>query len=146
MTATDGTVTLSPLVDPTLEAAADALRAAASGQLTDLRTAAEKWIGGVTALYTLFGLAGLTITRTAVTGLDTGWQVGIAISVTLAIALAGLAIYWIYRAAYGWPVTRPVRDDDELRDWYAAQQAAPSVQAEFLRSGVRRRPAPWRCS
>jgi hypothetical protein len=136
-TAADGTVTLSPLVDPMLMLAAEALRAAASGQLVDLRRAAEKWIAGITALYTLFGLASITITRNALVGLNPDWQVGVAISVALAVALAGLAVYLIYRAAYGWPITRPVRDDDELRDWYAAQQAAPSVQAESLKSGVR---------
>jgi hypothetical protein len=136
-TAADGTVTLSPLADPMLVSAAEALSAAASRQLIDLRRAAEKWIGGVTALYTLFGLASISIARNGVADLDTAWQVGIAISVALSVALAGLAVYLIYRAAYGWPVTRPVRDDDELRDWYAGRQTAPSIQAEFLRSGVR---------
>jgi hypothetical protein len=136
-TAADGTVALSPITDPTLVTAAEALRAAGTSQLADLRSAAQKWIAGVTALFTLFGLAGTAISKTTVAGLDTGWQVGLAVCAALAVALAGLAVYWIYRAAYGWPVTRPVRDDDELRDWYAAQQAAPSVQAELLRSGVR---------
>ena len=137
LTAADDAVTLSPLADPMLEAAAEALRTAASTQMAGLRAAAEKWIGGVTALYALFGLAGITITGNTVNSLDTTWQAGIAVSAVLAVALAGLAVYWTYRAAYGWPATRPVRDDDELRDWYAAQQAAPSVQAGLLKSGVR---------
>jgi hypothetical protein len=137
VTAADGTVTLSPITDPTLVTAAEALRDAGTSQLADLRSAAQKWIAGVTALFTLFGLAGTAISKTTVAGLDTGWQVGIAVCAAIAVMLAGLAVYWIYRAAYGWPVTRPVRDDDELRDWYCAQQAAPSVQAGLLRSGVR---------
>lgn len=136
-TSAAGTVSLSPLADPALLAAAEALRSAASGQLAELRVAAEKWIAGVAALYTLFGLAGITITRDTLTRLATGWQVGVAVAAALAVALAGLAVYWIYRAAYGWPVTRPVRDDDELRDWYAARQAAPSIRSDLLKSGVR---------
>ena len=139
-TATTGAgnqVTLSPLADPALVAAADALRAAGATQLADLRSAAEKWIGGVTALFGLFGLAGVTVTRSTVAGLATGWQVVIAIVVAAAVALAGLSVFWTYRAAYGWPVTRVLADNDELRDWYAERAAAPRVQAGFLRDGVR---------
>ena len=34
-------------------------------------------------------------------------------------------------------MTYSVIDDDELRDWYSAQQKAPAVQARYLRDGVR---------
>jgi len=132
-----GQVILSPLADPALVTAADALRAAASTQLTSLRSAAEKWIAGVTALFGLFGLAGVAFTRSTVTGLSIWWRGGIGIAAAVSVALAGLAVFLSYRAAYGWPVTRSIQDNDALRDWYAAQQAAPRVQAEFLRNGVR---------
>lgn len=135
--ADDKTVRLSPLTDPTLVAAAQALRDAAPRQLTELRGAAGKWIAGVTALYGLFGLAGISITRNTVASLAVGWQIGIAVSAVAAIALAGLAIYWIYRAAYGWPTVRSVRNDDELREWYSAQLSAPAACGAFLRTGVR---------
>ena len=113
------------------------MRAAGLTQLASLRNAAEKWIAGVTALFGLFGLAGVTLTRSAVMGLNTWWQVYVGIAAAISVALAGLAIYLSYRAAYGWPVTRPILDNDALRDWYAAQQAAPRVQAKFLRNGAR---------
>ena len=130
-------VVLSPLADPQLAAAADALRAAQATQLATLRSAAEKWIGGVTGLFGLFSLAGVITTRSTVASLATGWQVIIAIVAAAAVALAGLAIYRIYRAAYGWPVTRVIADNDELLNWYADREAAPRVQAGYLRDGVR---------
>lgn len=138
--ADDGTVTLAPppaAADPTLEAAAQALSVAGPKQLADVRSAAEKWIGGVTALFGVFGLAGVIGARSTLTSLVTGWEVAVAISAAIAIGLAGLAVLWIYRAAYGWPVTYPIHDDDELRTWYAARQAAPRVAAGFLQDGVR---------
>lgn len=139
MVAADGTLTVVPLsaaVDPALAVARKALDDAGPQQLTDLRSVAEKWIGGVTALFSLFGLAGVTITRSTVTDLSTGWQVGIGIAATASISVAGLAIYWIYRAAYGWPVTRPVSSDHEVLAWYRTRLAAPRVQAGYLRNGV----------
>jgi hypothetical protein len=130
-------VTLSVLNDPALATAADALRAAGETQLADLRSAAQKWIGGVTALFSLFGLAGVTVTRSAVIGLVTGWQVAIAFTAAISIGLAALAVFRIYRAAYGWPVTRVIKDNEDLLEWYAAREAAPRLQAGYLKDGVR---------
>lgn len=133
-----GSPSAAPAPGPDLVAAAEALRdETAPKQLSDLRSAADKWIGGVTALFGLFGLAGVTITRNTVTGLGTSWQVGIGIAAAVAIALAGLSVYLTYRAAYGWPETYPITNDAELLRWYRARQAAPRVQAEFLKNGVR---------
>jgi hypothetical protein len=136
-TSAGNTVTLSPLSDPQLVAAADELREAGATQLANLRSAAEKWIGGVTGLFGLFSLAGVITSRSTVTNLAVGWQVIIAIVAAISVALAGLAVFWIYRAAYGWPVTRVIADNDELLNWYAAREAAPRVQAGYLRDGVR---------
>ena len=133
----DGRMSLSTPADLTLVTAAEALRDATPRQLGDLRSAAEKWIAGITALYGLVGLAGTTITRNTVVRLTTGWKVAIAIPALTAVALAAWAIYWAYRAAYGWPKVRSVRDDDELRAWYAAQLAAPATSAALLRASVR---------
>ena len=88
-------------------------------------------------MFTLFGLAGVVVTRSTLVGLPTGWQIVIALVAVTSIALAGLAVFDSYRAAYGWPVTRIISGNDELRDWYAAQDAAPRVQAGYLRAGVR---------
>lgn len=133
----DGRVSLSAPTDPTLVAAAEALRDAAPRQVGDLRSAAEKWIAGITALYGLFGLASVSITRDTVAKLTTGWQLAIAFAALIAVALAAWAIYWAYRAAYGWPKVHSVRTDEELRAWYAAQLAAPATSAALLRTGVR---------
>jgi hypothetical protein len=128
----------APAPDPALVTAAQALRdTTGARQLADLRGAADKWTAGVVAIFSLFGLAGLTITRNALARLATGWQAGIAITAAASIALAGLSVYLIYRAAYGWPETYPVTDDAELLKWYQAQRAAPRVQATYLRNGVR---------
>ena len=133
-----GSPSTAPAPGPDLVAAAEALRdETAPKQLSDLRSAADKWIGGVTAIFGLFGLAGVTITRNTITGLGTPWQVGIGIAAAVAIALAGLSVYLTYRAAYGWPETYPITNDAELLKWYHARQAAPRVQAEFLKNGVR---------
>jgi hypothetical protein len=133
----DGSFRLSPPSDPILVTAAEALRDAAPRQLADLRSAAEKWIAGIAALYGLFGLASVSITRNTVTKLAFGWQLAIALAALAAVAFAAWAISWTYRAAYGWPKVRSVRDDDELRAWYAAQLAAPAKSAALLRTGVR---------
>ena len=138
--AADGTVALAPVPpqpDPRLVVAAQALRTAGPKQLAEVRNAAEKWIGGITALFGLFGLAGIVTSRSTLTDLAVGWQVVIAVAAAVSAGLAGLAIYRIYRAAYGWPVTHPVTNDGELLAWYAGQQAAPRVQAGYLRDGVR---------
>lgn len=135
-TTAGGEVTLAPNDDPTLVLAAEALRTAIATQLTDIKGAAEKWIGGVTALYTLFGLAGVTVSRSAIAGMVTAWQAVFAFLMIVALALAALAIFRIYRAAYGWPVTRPVRNDTELRAWWAARESAGTARADYLRGGV----------
>jgi hypothetical protein len=129
-------VTLTELSDPQLVAAAEALLAAGTAQLADVRSLAQKWMGGVTALFSLFSLAGITFTRSTVTGLGTGWQVLIAIFALAAAVLAALAVYLSYRAAYGWPITHVISDNDQLRDWFAARQAAPRVQTELMKLGM----------
>ena len=135
----DGSVALRPdpaQRDPALTAAAQALRTAGPKQLADIRNAAEKWIGGITALFGLFGLTGVITSRSTLTGLAVGWQVVIAILAVISVGLAGLAIYRIYRAAYGWPMTYPIHNDSELLAWYNSQQAAPRLAAGYLRDGV----------
>lgn len=59
------------------------------------------------------------------TNLAAGRQAAIAIMAVISVRLAGLAVFWIYRAAYGWPVTRVIAHNDDLRDWYVSREAAP---------------------
>jgi hypothetical protein len=127
---------LPATADPEVVAAALALRQAAPRQLADLRSAAEKWIAGITALYGLLGFAGITTQRSTIIQLGTGWQIGIAVASLAAISLAGWAIYWAYQAAYGWPKTYWIKNDQELLDWYRNQLSAPQRAAERLRNAV----------
>ena len=133
-------LTVSPLpatADPEAAAAAQALRQAAPQQLADLRSAAEKWIGGITALYGLLGFAGLVTERSTIAQLGVGWQVGIALASLAAVGLAALAVYRAYEAAYGWPKTRWIDNDTEQIAWYRAQLSAPQRAADRLRMAVR---------
>ncbi|HUN32165.1 MAG TPA: hypothetical protein VMU95_09085 [Trebonia sp.] len=136
----NGTVLAPPTgpdADPVLLAAARAARDAGPAQLSAVRSAAEKWIGGVTALFGLFGLAGVAFTRSTVDGLDLTWQLLIGLTALVAVAAAGFSIWSTYRAAYGWQTRADVSDNDRLREWYLSQEKAPFVLARYLRAGVR---------
>jgi hypothetical protein len=135
---TGGTVTLAPapVPDPEQAAAVQAVHDLGPQQLADVRSAAGKWMGGVTALVSLFSLTGVAITRTTVAGLGSTWQVLVALAALAAVALAGWAIYLIYDAAYGWPTTADVSTDDKLLAWWRKQQEAPFATAGKLRQGV----------
>jgi hypothetical protein len=135
-----GLVTLEPLqessVDPELRAALQELHDIGPAQLDDVRRAAEKWIGGVTALFSLLGVVGITVTRDTVTSSDILWQILIGIPALVAVTLAGFSIFRIYQAAYGWPTTSVIHDDTALRAWYRARETAPLIRAGHLRAGV----------
>jgi len=132
-------LTLLPLLtteDPEAALAAQALRQAAPKQLSDLRSAAEKWIAGISALYGLLGFAGITTLRSTVIQLGTGWQIGIATASLAAVSLAAWSIYRAYQAAYGWPKTRWIHDDRDLVAWYRSQLSAPERAADRLRTAA----------
>lgn len=137
-TTTGGTVALAsaPVPDPQQAAAIQAVQDLAPQQLADVRSAAGKWMGGVTALVSLFSLTGVAITRSTVAGLGTTWQVLVALGALAAVAAAGWAIYLIYQAAYGWPTTADVSTDDKRLAWWKQQQEAPFASAGKLRQGV----------
>jgi hypothetical protein len=135
----DGALALSPLpatADPEAVVAAQALRQAAPQQLADLRSAAEKWIAGITALYGLLGFAGVTTQRSTIAQLSTCWQVGVALASLAAVGLAAWAIYRAYQAAYGWPKTYWIGDDAARIAWYRNQLNAPQRAADCLRMAV----------
>jgi hypothetical protein len=137
-TTTGGTVALAPapVPDPELAAAIQAVHDLAPAQLNDVRSAAGKWMGGVSALAGLFSLTGVAITRTTVAGLATSWQVLVALAALASVALAGWAIYLTYQAAYGWPTTADVSTDDKRLAWWKKQEEVPFAMAEKLRQGV----------
>jgi len=113
-----------------------AVQEAAASQLATVTGAAQKWIAGVAAIFGLFSLAGVTLTRSAVTALTTPWQVAVALLGLASVALAGCSVYLMYRAAYGWPVTVNVSNADSLLAWYDDQQKQPGRRADRMRIGV----------
>jgi len=113
-----------------------AVQEAATSQLATVADAAQKWIAGVTAIFGLFTLAGVTLTRTTVTALTTPWQVAVALLGLASVALAGCSVYLMYRAAYGWPVTVDVGNAGSLLAWYDDQQKQPARRAGRMRMGV----------
>lgn len=123
--------------DPVLLLAAQAAHDAAPGQLSDVRSAAEKWITAVTTITGLFGLTGLVVSRSTVASLSTLWQALVGLGAFTALVLAGLAVYLIFRAAYGWPTAADVGDDAKLKAWYLGQQDAAFARAGALKAGVR---------
>jgi hypothetical protein len=129
-------VTLEPADDPNLAEAAEAFRAAGSEQLDRLRTAAEKWIAGTSALVGVLSVVGLGLGAEQVRQLAIAGRIGVAVVVAVAVACAGAAILLAYRAAYGWPRTRSVADDAELLAWYATHRALPAVTAGRLRKAI----------
>ncbi|MFJ2576911.1 hypothetical protein [Kitasatospora aureofaciens] len=131
-----GPYRLRPAQDRRLAEAAIALRAAATTQGADVRAAAEKWLTGITALYGLFGLAGVVAGRTTIASLGTAGKTTVAAAALLGIAAAGGAILTGYRAAYGWPVAQPVADDTELARWKARHDAYAFSAAADLRRAV----------
>jgi uncharacterized membrane protein len=127
---------ITPALDPLLVAAAEVLREEAPKQLDILRAAAEKWIGGIVALYTLFGLASISIAKDSIAPLPTVARIAVALLVLIALTQAAFAVYCAYRGAYGLPVIHQVNNDDELREWYQQRAAAPSRVAHFVKRAV----------
>ncbi|MEU4564536.1 hypothetical protein AB0F72_39660 [Actinoplanes sp. NPDC023936] len=132
----DGTASLAPVDDPQLVEAAEAFRLAQTGQLDRLRSAAEKWIAGITALLGLLGVAGIGFGAEQVRKLGVPGRISLGTVIALAILSGAVAIALAYRAAYGWPRRRSVADDTELLAWHADQQALPAAVAGQLRNAV----------
>jgi len=72
---------------------------------------AEKWLGAITALLALFSVGGAALTVTSVAALNTGWKLVVATAAVLAVAFGAVAIYYGYRAAYGWLTMAPTATD-----------------------------------
>lgn len=120
----------------TIAVATRAVQDASRSQLETVIDAAQKWIAGVAAIFGLFSLAGVTLTRSAVTALATPWQVVVALLGLTSVGLAGWSVYLMYRAAYGWPVTVDVSNPENLLEWYDDQQKQPGRRANRMRMGV----------
>jgi hypothetical protein len=129
----NGSLAVKAAADPYLIAAAEAVRHGANPELTTIRSAAEKWIAGITALFGLFTLTGIITGAEDVRKLDAFFQILFGTLVALAVILAGMAIWNSYKAAYGWPQTVIARTNPELAKLYTKWRDAPGNAAKNLR-------------
>jgi hypothetical protein len=103
--------------------AASALAAdIASDELKAVRSAAEKWIAGVAAIYGLFSLAAALIAKSTLATLPTVPKVLVVLLALASLGGAVIAIFSSYRAAYGWPIPVDIDTDTGLQRWFALQQ------------------------
>jgi hypothetical protein len=123
--------------DQSLLDAARAVQAALATEETRIRTSAEKWIAGVAALLTLFGLSGVVVGKDGFAGLPTSGASAAAVLAAVALAAAGGAVLFSYRAAYGWPVPVDIGDDDKLREWFSKRRKRLHAAASDLQNSVK---------
>jgi hypothetical protein len=145
----DGTRKVFPAANPYLIEAARTARSASHPELMVIRTAAEKWIGGVTALLGVFTLTGVITGADDVAKLGGKrftpisnwtllpfWELSFVVLAVMATIFAALAIFASYKAAYGWPKSRDVKNDEQLGKLYQEWLNAPKTAADSLRLGA----------
>ena len=132
----DGGWRLSVNTDESVLAALTAMEEAVSNEVSRVRTSAEKWLPGIAALYGLFGLAGVVVGKDTIGSLqrDGKWLVAILVLVGLGCTVA--AIWFGYKAAFGWPTVVGVDTDAKLKDWYAKRREAVLKAPGLLRISV----------
>ncbi len=122
--------------DLALLGSARAFREASKTELSTVRGIAEKWVQGVAALLGLFSIAGLVFATDAVDDLSTGYQQFFACLAAGALLAAAVGTYFAYKAAFGWPRSRSVRDDAQLQEFFSEQQTRARKAARKLSLGV----------
>jgi hypothetical protein len=134
--ADDDSYKLVPAVDDSLVFAAKALDDAATGEVAAVRTSAEKWLPGVAAIYGLFGLASLVIGKDSLEKIPVEGRQAIWVLVALGLIVTAAAIYFGYRAAFGWFSVQDVHDDVKLAAWYRARRNAITQAPAHLRTAL----------
>jgi hypothetical protein len=109
--------TVEPAAVDMIQAANELARVGAT-QVDALRASAEKWLGGVTAILGLLGIAGVAVGKDGVASLATAPKVAAGFAIGCAVIAAAFAIVRGYEAAYGWPRPADVSSDDLLREWF----------------------------
>lgn len=122
--------------DDSMLDAAKELHRAQGAEDVQVRTRAEKWLAGITALFGLFGLTGIAVGKDAVSTLDTGGKIAVATAVGVSVALAATAVTFGYRAAYGWPTLVDVGDRDQLQQWKKDRDQQAQVATRQLKVAI----------
>jgi hypothetical protein len=116
--------------------ATEALSQALATQDSRIQGAAEKWIGAVTAIYGLFSLTGIATGKDALSGLSVASKSAVAAVLAVGIAAAGSALIFGYQAAYGWPRTVDVSDNQKLQAWYKRSRNYATIAAHRLQWAI----------
>ena len=125
-----------PQAEETLLGAARAFAEDRPLQEAAVRATAEKWIAGVTALFGPSGLAGIVTVKDAVAGVDQTTKIVAGALLLVVIIGAAAALFETYRAAYGFPKTVDVMDNQQLREWFADRQQNTRKTVGLWRRGV----------
>lgn len=133
---TDGSYKMIAPPDEGIAGAATALDAAQRDEVTAVRTWGEKWLPAVAALYGLFGLAGLVLAKDTIAGLPVPGRVVMFIPIAAGLAATALAVWWGYRAAFGWMTLQTVDNDVELIEWYEQRRAALAKAPPLLKKAL----------
>jgi hypothetical protein len=80
-----------------------ALEANDSNRLALVRTRAEKWLGGLTAVTGLLGTVVIIKGPQSASSLPTSWRVGVGVLVLMALVALVYAVCRAYQSAYGDP-------------------------------------------
>jgi hypothetical protein len=134
--AEDGSYRLSAERNLLLMPAAAALNDALAAQDKRVQSAAEKWIGGVTAIYSLFSVIGIATGQDVLSGLSIGYKWLVAVVVLAGLVTAGSAVIFGYLAAYGWPHVVGVDNNDKLQKWYKSYRSYAVIAARRLQKAV----------
>ena len=132
----DGTSRIIEAPDETLVYAASALDQAAQDEVTAVRASTEKWLPAVTALYGLFGLAGVVVGKDTLDKIAIEGRIVIAVLIVAGLISTLVALYWGYRAAFGWFTVRDVSDDDKLAAWFRQRREAIIGAPRNLRTAL----------
>lgn len=109
---------------------------AVSNEMSRVRTTAEKWLPGIAALYGLFGLAGVVVGKDTVGPLRWDGKLLVAVLVLVGLGCTIAAIWFGYKAAFGWPTVVGVDTDDKLKHWYARRREAVLEAPGLLRTSI----------
>lgn len=101
-----------------------------------IQQAAEKWTGGIAAMFALSSLAGLLSGPDTINQLSPVWRILAAATAAVFLVTSVIAFLLAYRGAFGWPKIASVTTHEEFLDWYTRRQSTAATAARSLQRGV----------